>query len=221
MAMIRTLELALEQDHPAFLGRLLDFLQDYGIEDLPALVWQCRPREAVEIEVLSPLFLDVMQGGAVSSTRGDGWCGFRFQNKPVPVFAGFSSTDPAHAPGWASELHTDGHLIAGLWDFPCTWQAQPHSNCITDFHAESFLDFAQLAERVGRLVAPLGKFEMTATLVHAGNLRFKLSDDAHQAHAPRQVLREVLQWRVRSGQAGELRTIGARMAADFRRAYGV
>ena len=220
MAMIQNLELALDQEPPAFLSRLLAFIQDYGIEDMPMLAWQCRPCEEAEIEVLGPPFLDVLPSGAVASTRTEGWCGFRSTHKPVPVFAGLSSAEPAGAPGWASELHTDGHLIAGLWDFSHASPAPSHGHCITDSHAEAFLDFAQFAERVARLVAPQGRFQMTATLVHAANLRFRWSDEI-QHPAPRQVLREVLQWRVRSGPVSELRAIGARMANDFRRAYGI
>jgi len=58
---------ALEQSHPDLHWRLMEFIEDYSLGDKPALVWQWRPVNPVEIEVAAPAVHDLMSRGAVSS----------------------------------------------------------------------------------------------------------------------------------------------------------
>jgi hypothetical protein len=209
---------SLEQFHPDLHWRLMEFIEDYSLGDKPALIWQWRPVDRVEIDVAAPAVHDLMSRGAVSSRVQAWWYGFRASYGIANVFPGLSSTDPRNAPGWAGEVHTDGHLIAGLWSFPEMAVDGAPVPCLSDFHMEAFRDFAELSGAAATVVAYTGASCMTATLVAATSLRIVRSGN-HWGHQPRPSTRDTMQWRVRTGSNDQLRAIGDAMAADYKRAF--
>jgi hypothetical protein len=209
---------SLEQVHPDLHWRLMEFIEDYSLGDKPALIWQWRPVDRVEIDVAAPAVHDLMSRGAVSSRVQAWWYGFRASSGIVNVFPGLSSTDPRNAAGWAAEVHTDGHLIAGLWSFPEMAVDGAPVACLSDFHMEAFRDFAELSGAAATVVAYTGASCMTATLVAATSIRIVRSGN-HWEHQPRPPTRDTMQWRVRTGSNDQLRAIGDAMAADYKRAF--
>ncbi len=95
---------SLEQSHPELHSHLKDFVEDYSLGDKPALIWQWRPCDPVEVDVSAPGVQDLIRRGAVSSRTQAWWYGFRSNYGVVPVFSGLSSTDPRNAAGWALEM---------------------------------------------------------------------------------------------------------------------
>lgn len=209
---------SLEQFHPELHWRLMEFIEDYSLEDKPALVWQWRPVDRVEVDVTAPAIHDLMSRGAVSSRAQAWWYGFRSSYGIAKVFPGISSTDPRNVPGWAVEVHTDGHLIAGLWSFPEMAVDGAPAPCLSDFHMEAFRDFAELSGAVATIIDSNGASCMTATLLAATSLRVVRSGN-HWEHQPRPAMRDTMQWRVRTGSNHQLHAIGDAMAADYKRAF--
>lgn len=214
----RNFSSALEQSHPDLHWRLMEFIEDYSLGDKPALVWQWRPVDPVEIEVAASAVHDLMSRGAVSSRARAWWNGFRSSYGIANVFQGLSSTDPRNAAGWAAEVHTDGHLIAGLWSFPEMPVDGKPAPCLSDFHTEAFQDFAELSRAAAAVFDVTGASCMTATLLAATTLRIVRSGN-HWGHQPRPATRDTMQWRVRTGSTDQLRAIGDAMAADYKRAF--
>jgi hypothetical protein len=203
-------------DEPVFLRKLTDFLCDYGIDEQPAFVWQCQPGQPIEVDLASPALVEAMRLGARSSSSSGWWYGFRSESGCVPVFGGLSATNPPDADGWSVEVHSDGHVIAGLWDFPDDQSGQTQQKCIAEFHADAFRDFGQYSAHLAEVIAPQGQFRMTASLLRAPTLR-AVNRRSHRP--PRQCRREVLQWRVRAGGLSDLITIGSAMTDDYTRAF--
>ncbi len=209
---------SLEMSHPELHRRLTDFVEDYSLGDKPALIWQWRPCDLVEVDVSAPGVHDLISRGAVSSRMQSWWYGFRSSYGVVPVFSGLSSTDPRNAAGWAAEIHTDGHLIAGLWRFPDVSTNGTPAACVSDFHLDAFRDFAELSETAAAVIKSTGPSCMTATLLAATSLQFVRSGNHWRGQAQR-ATRETMQWRVRTGPNSQVRAIGDAMAADYKRAF--
>jgi len=209
---------SLELSHPELHRRLTDFAEDYSLGYKPALIWQWRPCDSVEVDVSASAVHDLMCQGAVSSRAQAWWYGFRSNYGVAPVFSGLSSTNPRNAAGWAAEIHTDGHLIAGLWNFPEVPVNGTPAACLSDFHLDSFRDFAELSETAAAVINSTGPSCMTATLLAATSLQFVRSSN-HWERQARPATRETMQWRVRTGPNSQLRAIGDAMAADYKRAF--
>ena len=209
---------SLELSHPELHLRLKDFVEDYALADKPALILQWRPGDPIEVDVSLPGVHDLMKRGAVSSRMQAGWHGFRSSYGVAPVFSGIRSTDPRNATGWAAEIHTDGHLIAGLWTFPEQSFNGASAAFLSDFHLDAFRDFAELSEAVAAVINSNGSSFMTATLLGANRLQFVRGSN-HWGHQARLATRDTMQWRVRSGANSQLRAIGDTMASDYKRAF--
>ena len=211
---------SLERSHPELHSRLKDFIDDYALGDKPALIWQWRPCDCVEVDVSVSGVRDLISRGAVSSQMNAWWNGFRSNYGVVPVFSGLSSTDPRNAAGWAVEIHTDGHLIAGLWNFPEMSVDGNRAVFVSDFHIDSFRDFAELSESAAAVINSAGPSCMTATLLSAKSLQVMRSGN-RWGHEVRSATRETMQWRIRTGSNSQLRGIGDAMAADYKRAFAL
>jgi hypothetical protein len=208
----------LELSHPELHRHLIDFVEDYSLAEKPVLVWQWRPCDPVDVDVSASTLHDLLCQGAVSSRIHAWWYGFRSNYGVVPVFAGVSSADPRSAAGWAAEVHTDGHLIAGLWTFPEVSVNGTQTPCLSDFHLDAFQDFAELSGSTAKVINYAGQSCMTATLLRATSLQSVRSGN-HWGQQPRTATRSTMQWRVRTGSNDQLRAIGDAMAADYTRAF--
>lgn len=212
---------SLEQCHPDLHWRLVEFVEDYSLADKPALIWQWRPSDPVEVDMAAPEVRELMSRGAVSRrTQEAWWYGFRSNYGVASVFPGLGTTDPRSAAGCAAEIHTDGHLIAGLWSFPEVQANGTPKACLSDFHTDAFRDFAELSESTARVIGFTGMSSMTASLLAATNLQF-VRNGNHWGQHTRQPTRSTMQWRVRTGTNSQLRDIGDAMAADYKRAFSI
>ena len=207
-------------DHLALRRKLAAFRDDYQLTDKPALVWQCRPMTSVEVDVKSAALKEALGKGAVPGSDSARWYAFRSGQLPTVVFDGLASSRDAEGQGWVTEIHTDGHIVAGLWTFPEVPIGETRSPCVSTFHGQAFTDFGALATNLLETTGYEGQCEMTCTLLRASQLPFVLDSNRYHPQ-PRRLRRDELQWRIRPCQdTNAIRAVAALMAEDFLRAYG-
>lgn len=209
------------RNHPVFLRKLMAFAEDYGLAEKPALVWQCSPLEALEVDVHGKRVLEAMEQGAGAGNEQGWWYGFRSMWKRTFVFDGVASDTHESESGWAAECHTDGHVIAGLWNFPMAATNDGHTPIVMPFHGGAFSDFATFAKSLMNAADYTGGCQLTCSMLHASSLPY--SENPRWQPVPLTYLRRsVLQWRVRAcANPDEMVSIASLMRADFFRAYGV
>jgi hypothetical protein len=91
--------------------------------------------------------------------------------------------------GWMAEMHSDGHVIAGLWSFP----EKDAKLFLSEWHDRAFADFALLAKSLYAAAHQEGTLQITCTLLKASRLSFVGRDDRSQRN-PRLLARPDLQW---------------------------
>lgn len=205
---------------PDFRIKLRSFCGDYGLDAKPALILQCRPSKAVELGVASKAVVDALEVGAGNQAERDGWW-YRFHagRRPVPVFDGLAAYSSEDEQGWMTEVHSDGHVIGGLWTFPETRGAEEVPfPMISDFHTDIFSDFGALTASVWAAGSVECSGHVTATLLNANKLRFCRQRGLSYSRGLR---RSVLQWRVREAVSTEaLGDVLNLMGAELLRAFG-
>lgn len=210
------LELSL-RTHPDFLRKLVVFCHDYDLTDKPALIWQCRPVAPLEVNIAEPAIHEAIRNGAAEVSNAAWWYAFHSSQAPVFTFDGVAAS-AEHDAGWMSEMHSDGHIIAGLWTFPQENSALQ----LSDWHSEAFTDFAVLAKNLYAVAQHAGAIHVTCTLLKAPRLTFVRKDDRSRRVPRQQLQRPDLQWRVRVCDNSEgLHQIGVAMGRELLRAYGI
>lgn len=211
-----TFDEALER---AFERRRSNFLADYRLLERPALIWQCHPSEPLTIDLTSePLAEAFRQGGGPEADSG-WWDSFKCQGRPVLVFDGVSSTSRRDKATWGTEVHADGHVIAGVWTFPELWQVQTPGESVlgvADFYSEAFRDFAYFAARVFDAAPYSQGLYATCTMHRAQQLPLLGSHSVASLASNRDSLR----WPLHAVGVGDLLAAGRSMAAQFLRIYG-
>lgn len=213
----RILEAELKEQ-PKMLRKLTSFVEDYGLSGKPALIWQCKPKQAVDIDVTQQTIRNVLQSGA-ETQRGNGWWyEFKSGNRSKPVFDGLAAYDHENDQGWMTEFHTDGHIIAGIWNFIETEVGSTKVKCVADFYAEAFTDFGVLAVKLLKTSEIAGECFITCTLLNATELAY--CQGMHPYHV-RRISRQHLQWKVRDCRdSNQISDASSLMATEFMRAYG-
>lgn len=158
-------------DHLALRQKLAAFRADYLLTDKPALVWQCRAMTPVEVDVKSTGLKEALSKDALPGSDS-AWYAFRSGQQPTFVFDGLASSRDAEGQGWVAEIHTDGHIVAGLWTFPDVSIKEARSSCVSTFHGQAFTDFGVLAANLMEAVDYEGQCEMMCTLLQASQLPF-------------------------------------------------
>lgn len=132
------------------------------------------------------------------------------------VFDGLAINATGSSGGWATELHTDGHLIAGVWEFPGTGKGDV---AVAEFYDHVFADFAELAFSVYPVATVSGRLAATCTLLQATKLPLVASRGQYEvAPAPK---RDNLEWPMAQvASVDELEATLAEMRTRFCRAYG-
>lgn len=199
--------------------RRTNFIADYDLAARPALVWQCAPLEPLEIDVADGKVQAVVQRG-VSSTDS-WWQGFNSSHRSVLTFDGLASGGEAASRGWTTELHADGHFIAGLWRFPGrpdTLSGQPVEGAgVPEFYGDAFIDFATLVLTIFEAVGQQPQLAVSCTMLKAPQLPL-INQRKILAPPPR---RETLHWPVRTATTpAELNDVLTTMRKQFFRAYG-
>jgi hypothetical protein len=198
---------------PEFLARLAEFLATYGDAERAALVVQAAPTQDGQDHSIAVEDINLQNRFREGVTTDNGWWqGFRSQVAVIPTFHGIASLPAREQPAWASEMHYDGHFIAGVWSFP-------EGNFIVDFYAEMLTDFLRLIENV---VGPDLSYDVTWTLTNASRLQYKLSRSRLLGTSIRPVPVQHLQAPIRTEKVGTpgWRSLGMRMQRAFTGAYG-
>jgi len=187
--------------------RLAEFAQAYGLAGTAALVVQAgphpddaKPTLDVDDNALQQQFL------AGAGTQRAWWDGFHSMSRARPTFHGVASISNPREPTWASEMHRDGHFVAGVWAFPDLPTSDGRRvSVIADFYCDFFGDFCALVMRTLRQGGVSQAYEVTATLLGAQQLHFaKPSDFGGQHVISAQPLGvATLQWPVLAVDRGE------------------
>lgn len=199
------------------------FLVDHDVSERPALVLQALPLGAdIEVDVGdSSIKVALAQGGSDGAAHW--WDGLRSSASnlrgTVDGLACTSGTSPSL---WASELHTDGHLIAGIWDLDQAGGAECPR--ITWDYAEFFDDFGRLAAGlVAKLAkdANAGEWLATAVIVRADSVHYGSYANRRSDRLRPPLKRANLEFRIRQCRGPQgLKMVMELMRRDFQRAYG-
>lgn len=196
--------------------RRTSFAVDYEVADKPALVLQLMPvgaRVTVDVRA-APVHKALRREGVHSEYAW--WRQFVSNERIQPVFDGIAANGRNISNGWTAELHTDGHLIAGLWTFPDDGE---QGVAVHGFFQKVFADFAHLAAGVYEAAAIAGQMSATCTLLNATKLPLRSRGGwGDGSPAPS---REVLEWPVEDiASTDGIAAAFEVMRARFARAYG-
>lgn len=211
--------LSILNEHPHLKLKLRNFFNDHALESKPALIWQCAPVHPLEIDARAKSAAEALRQGASDDQTDGWWHAFRNHYAIELTFDGIKSRFRSDDPGWASELHTDGHIIAGVWKFPEAALADKSVPVLMDFYQNAFADFGSLATRLlGALPMDFPVY-ITCTLLHANDLGFQRERQPGQI---RMIRRSELQWKVRLvGSKVELEAASKVMGQELLLAYNI
>lgn len=191
---------------------------DYGLEEIPALIWQCMPSETLLVDVAEPRVRTALHEGASAIGDDRWWCAFQAGSQPAFVFDGLASSPRKDDVGFATEIHADGHFFAGIWTFPeIAKNAAMPEPAIPDFYADAYRDAVYVARRVYEAANYCGALYVTCTMHHSNRLAFVDGYNRILAPAPS---RETLRWPVQLHDLADLPRAGTAMAAQLMRIYG-
>jgi hypothetical protein len=193
------------------------FLVDYSLAEKPALVLQSMPLVAAQLvdDLRAPALTKAMRREGLNSQFA-WWQQFASNGGAKAVFDGLAINVTGSSGGWATELHTDGHLIAGVWEFPDTGKG---GVAAAEFYEQVFADFAALAVSVYQAATVSGRFVTTCTLLRATKLPL-LGNRGQREVAPAPK-RDKLEWPTAQVESADgLESALAEMKGRFCRAYG-
>jgi hypothetical protein len=211
-------------EHPEFHLRLEEFLHSYHVGERPALVVQARPtRDSPFAEIdLSDTNLQSRFSTGVRNNL-PWWQGFQSMVAAKRTFHGIASLPIRDQPHWASEVHRDGHFIAGVWKFPQLAERGTSVDALADFYVGMFEDFFKLVElTLGRIAEP-PLYDATWSLTHAPRLHYaspSMFGQFNVTATPLQIPH--LQWSVAKALVGtpEWGQLAAKMGQALTGAYG-
>lgn len=194
------------------------FLDDYELQSKPALIWQARPSDELALDISDEKLRAALSAGGGPASNDGWWRGFKMNWRHSLVFDGVASVSDYGSAGWVTELHVDGHLMAGVWTFPelGPTSAKPGPG-VADFYVDAFRDFAYLASNTYEAAGYATVVQMTCTMHHADRLPLLGNHDRVLAPAPK---RQTLRWPIANVKAAEMSQAGTAMATQFMRAYG-
>ena len=169
------------------LEKLTHFLTYPGFGSSPTLVLQCFPVELHAVDVDSELVKRALLNGTGQHGMDDWWRGFMASAAPSATFDGLRSGGEASAQGWLTEIHRDGHVVAGI-------RADALSQVPAVFAAltEAFADFGVLAMRLHRAAKISGELRLAASLTGCAGLPLLRSAD--RAPAQKALHRAFYEW---------------------------
>ena len=205
------------------LCKLHDFVVRYGLASRPALIIQAKPTgQPLEIDVRDAQYSTLLASGA--GRRPAWWQGFAQYGPGVsPTFDGIELVSDRQSPQWASNLHTDGHLLAGTWQFYDTEDDGDAKRLVLPyFFNEIFGDFTAILRKLQATLKTPVTFNITATLWQAPKLHYGQKPNFGNNFSIRPpTLLPVLQWRIRpASNQVELDQVAAMMSNDFLAALG-
>lgn len=202
----------------AFKKKRSAFLEDYELQAKPVLIWQAWPATAHKVDLSSDQLCEAISGGGGPGADDGWWGGFKPYGRPSLVFNGLKSIQNHANAGWVTEVHFDGHLVAGIWSFPETdiGKATPQQG-VVDFYVDAFHNFAFLADKVFAAMGVTGEIHLTASLLQADKLALLGNAGRISASAPR---RKSLRWPNLTIECAHISIEAVAMADQFMRIYG-
>lgn len=152
--------------------KLTHFLADHGFGTAPTLVLQCFPTELHAVDVDSPLVRQALLNGTGQQGMDDWWRGFMANHAPAATFDGLRSGGEVSAQGWITEIHRDGHVLAGI---RADALAQVPAVLLT--LTEAFSDFGLLVMRLHQAAKIAGELRFAASLTGCAGLPLLRSPD--------------------------------------------
>lgn len=204
----------------AFEQKRVAFLADYKISKKPAWIWQFMPNQVLNIDPEDRSLQQVIRNGTVDDYPDNWWNGFQARQSATLVFDGVSSAHADTAPGYATEVHTDGHVIIGLWNFPddIVYQDGTKGLGVADFYADAPKDAVLVASNIYASLGCEAEIFFTSTLCQA-NLLPLVNNRGYILSAASG--RQTLRWPVtKVGAPAELDLVGEDAARQFLRIYG-
>ncbi len=201
----------------AFATKRANLIEEHGIGEKPALIWQCMSSEPLSADVTSDSVKIAIRDGADAIGDNGWWNSFQaYGRAPALVFDGVaSSTGSEHQ--WVTEFHTDGHFVAACWAFPEYSDHGLSGHGIADFYTDAFRDFGYVAKQVYEATSYNRGLHVTCTLTHAN----ELSMVGPHRNVLSKVKRKQLRWPVHQvADPADLEAICQDMAAQLMRAYG-
>lgn len=211
-------------EQPEFRVRLVEFLHSYDVIERAALVVQARPAHSSLLSGVNVDDADVQKRFLAGIPTNNGWWqGFRSMVAAKRTFHGIASLPNREEPAWASEVHYDGHFIAGIWRFPELTVRGTPAEVIADFYVDMFLDFLRLVESTLGQVKEQPTYQTTWTLAHASKLHYGSKSMWGQftvTASPLQISN--LQWPISAAKVGtaEWKQLAMRMGQALTGAYG-
>lgn len=195
----------------------VNFIEDYGLQGKPALIWQCIPLESAEVDVTSSAVNKALQSGASEISDAGWWGAFEHHRSPRFAFDGIASG--FEGVEWGFELHTDGHLVASVWTFPdFDFDGQP-GIAIPSFYAEAFGDFIHTAKKVNASASTSGDLLVTCTFIGADSLPMVDNHRRVLAQAPK---RKSVRWPLLTVKSeGDWEKVSVAMSNQLFHAYGL
>ncbi|MRD47520.1 hypothetical protein GHT07_09540 [Caenimonas koreensis DSM 17982] len=168
------------QKEPEFLLRLHEILTNWKVGEKPGLVVQARPVQAASLEVLDVKVRNALREGIDSDGNGNLWDHF----EAIRMFHslhGITATANTESPIWLTEAHRDGHMIAGVWDFPdLPAQDGQNAKAMAYWYESFFGESFKLMSNVAAAGGLTGEFQATATLANANMLRYGARSPANR-----------------------------------------
>jgi hypothetical protein len=204
----------------AFERKRVAFLEDYRISEKPAWIWQFMPAQTLKIDPENQSLQQAIRTGAVGDYANNWWNGFQARQSISFVFDGLSSARADIAPGYATEVHTDGHIIIGLWTFPDNIVHQDGTKGlgVADFYSDAPEEAVVVARSIYASLGYEAGIVFTSTL-HQANLLPMVNGRGNILAAASG--RQTLRWSVSElGTPADLDSAGEDAARQFLRIYG-
>lgn len=190
-----------------------NFLADYELRDSPSLIWQMGPESKCSVDLSNADVAQTIREGSATSVSDGWWHGFGGRQHPALVFDGLASHRKDHLTGYVTELHSDGHFLAGIWTFPEHADRAPG---VASFYAAAFADALDVGVTVLRKAGVEGALLATCTM--SGADRLPLINQRGVLAGPS--TRSVLRWPIHTVGTTSKEAVQRDMASQFMRIYG-
>jgi hypothetical protein len=216
----RILEIRLKQQ-PEFMLRLHEVLVNWRLQEKPGLIVQARPTDSAVLDVMDVKVRSALRDGIETDDASSWWGNFE-GSRVLHSLHGIAATANTDAPTWLTEAHRDGHMLAGVWDFPEVPLRDKQVSAIVEFYASFFIEAFKLMANVAGAGGLGGEFHATATLVSATMLRYAARNPSGYAGISGEpCLSQNVQWSVQSAHIGsaEWHTLAKTMGRGIAGAY--
>ncbi len=197
----KILEIRLKQQ-PEFMLRLQEVLVNWKLQDKPGLILQARPVNNAVLDVMDIKVRSALRDG-IDSNDTSGWWDNLQAPRVLHNLHGITGIVNTDAPTWLTEAHRDGHMLAGVWNFPDLPARDKQATAIADWYVSFFIEAFRLMANVAAAGALSGEFQATATLVKANMLRYAARNSAGYAGVTgEQCLSQNVQWSIQGAPIG-------------------